>query len=35
MPVTEAALPISSYEKVYENYATNLQENIHAEVWLQ
>ena len=32
---SEAAIKRCSYEKVFWKYAANLQENTHAEVWLQ
>ena len=33
--VTEAALQRCSCEKVFWKYASNLQDNTHAEVWFQ
>ena len=33
--VNEAAFHRYSYKKVFQNYATNLQENKYVEVWFQ
>ena len=35
LPETEAFIQRCSYKKVFWNYAANLQENTHAEVWFQ
>ena len=33
--VSEAAIQMCSWEKMFWKYAVNLQENTHAEVWFQ